>query len=350
MAEIVAGFASSHTPLMSLPGRLWTGPAEGDVRRTELVRLSDGKVVNYPELLASADPAIAKLVNVETFERRAENIKKGLDALNKAFGEVNPDVVVMFGDDQNEWFFDDNMPSINVYWGDTIKMLPYKVAEDASEAKRAEAAGFGPREMDYPVDSDLGLHIIESLMERDFDVAHSRYQKEKYGGTIGPSTWWLRSAHETKPRPFGMGHAFHFPIGRWFDNKIVPIVPININTCYPPNWISPKRAYALGRAVREAVLNWKTDKRVAIACSGGLSHHVVDEEIDQLALKGLSEANGEILSALPRVRLQVGTTETLNWVATAGAMGNAKMDMLTYEPGYRTPAGTGCACACGTWL
>ena len=28
----------------------------------------------------------------------------------------------MFGDDQNEWFFDDNMPSINVFWGKSIHM------------------------------------------------------------------------------------------------------------------------------------------------------------------------------------------------------------------------------------
>ena len=33
-------------------------------------------------------------------------------------------MVVMFGDDQGEFFFDDNYPSINLYWGDTIKMIP----------------------------------------------------------------------------------------------------------------------------------------------------------------------------------------------------------------------------------
>ena len=77
---------------------------------------------------------------------------------------------------------------------------------------------------------------------------------------------------------------------------------------------------------------------------------MVAEEIVRLALKGMTEADGEILSSLPRIRMQAATTETLNWVATAGAMGNTKMQVLTYEPGYRNPAGVGCACACGMWL
>lgn len=138
-------------------------------------------------------------------------------------------------------------------------------------------------------------------------------------------------------------------MARWFAGKTVPILPITINTCYPPNWISPRRAYALGQAVRRAVEGWNSDKNVAFACSGGLSHFVVDEELDRIALKGLQEANGEVLTSLPRHRLQSATTEILNWVATQGAMGNSRMETITYEPGYRTPAGTGCGCAVGHW-
>ena len=56
MARIVAGFASSHTPLMSLPGQDWAKRAEDDKRNRELIRPSDGAHVSYDELLASADP------------------------------------------------------------------------------------------------------------------------------------------------------------------------------------------------------------------------------------------------------------------------------------------------------
>lgn len=350
MAKIVGGFGSSHSPLMSLKtGELWKIHSNNDLRNGELVMPPNGKRVTYDELLANADPALAKVSNVEKFQERIDALQEGLDEVQKRFSQTNPDVVVMIGDDQSEFFFDDNYPSINVYWGDTIKMVPRVIREDMSEAQKASSRAYGTEERDYPVDSALGLHIIESLGEQDFDIAQSRYMKEEYGGSIGPATWYLDMRRSTKPRRFGLPHAFAFPIVRWFEGKSPPIVPITINTCYPPNWISPRRAYALGRAIRKSIEDWDSDKTVAIACSGGLSHFVVDEEIDRIALKGMTEANGEILSSLPRVRIQSATTETLNWVAVAGAMGEAKMETIAYEPGYRTPAGTGCGCAVGHW-
>jgi 3-O-methylgallate 3,4-dioxygenase len=350
MAKVVGGFASSHSPLMSLTGPLWEVHAKNDLRNRELVQMPEGKRVTYDELLEAADPAIANVVNVEKFDERVENIQKGLDELKDRFTDTDPDIVVMFGDDQSEFFFDDNMPSINVYWGKSIKLLPRPIRPDMTEAQKMSSAAYGTEERDYPVDSELGLHVIESLMEQDFDVSHSQYMRETYGGKIGPASWYLDMERSTAPRPFGLPHAFGFPIARWWNGKTPAILPISINTCYPPNWISPRRAYALGRAVRKAVEEWNPDARVAFATSGGLSHFVVDEELDRLSLKGLSEANADILTTLPRHRLQSATTETLNWVATAGAMGDTKMEIIAYEPGYRTPAGTGCGCAVGNWV
>ena len=342
MAKVVGGFGSGHGPLMSLPGELWGTRAEADMRNPELVMMPEGRRVSYEDLLVHADPNIAKAINVETFNQKVESIQKGLNELETRFGQTDMDVVVMFGDDQSEWFFDDNYPTINIYWGESAKVLPRPSVPGSYRS-------YLTQEQDWPVDSRLGLHVIESLMEEDFDIAHSRYQKEAYGGSIGPATWYLETKHSTQPRAFGLPHAYGFPIGRWFNGKVVPILPITINTCYPPNWISPKRAYALGQAVRRAIDAWDSDKKVAFACSGGLSHFVVDEELDRKTMKALGEADAETLTTLPRHRLQSATTEILNWVATQGAMGNVKMEGITYEPGYRTPAGTGCGCAVGHW-
>jgi 3-O-methylgallate 3,4-dioxygenase len=351
MAKIVAGFASSHTPLMSLPGEHWAKRAEDDTRNRELIRPRDGAHVTYDELLASADPKIADQLGEETFCRKYTNIQRGLDELDRAFAEVNPDVVVMFGDDQDEMFFEDNYPMISVYWGETLTHYPRLGGSrpNMSEAIRISASVYGTEEIDYPVETKLGKHVIEQLAERDFDVGQSRYMKPEYGGSIGPGGWYLDFKRTTQPRRQGMAHAFSFPVCRWFHGKRPPMVPISINTCYPPNWISPRRAFALGRAVRESILAWDSDARVAVVTSGGLSHFTVDEEIDRQALKGLTEANGDILSTLPRYKLQSATTEILNWVAAAGAMGETPMELLTYEAGYRSPAGTGCGCAVGRW-
>ena len=342
MAKVVGGFASSHGSTCSLPADLWEHHGEGDKRNVHLITVPEGRKVTYQELLAQADPNIAKFVNIETYERQVENIQKGLDELENRFRQTDMDVVVMFGDDQGEWFFEDLMPTINVYWGEKVHVLP-------RPGIPGEYRSYLTEEQDWPVDPELGLHVIESLMEQDFDIAQSRYQKEAYGGSIGPASWYLDSKRTIEPRAFGIPHAYGLPLGRWFAGKRVPILPISINTCYPPNWISPSRAYALGRAVRRAVDDWKSDKKVAIACSGGLSHAVVDEELDRMAWKGLQEADSEILTTLPRHRLQGNTTEILNWVALQGAMGDTRMELLTYEATYRTLAGTGLGCAVGNW-
>jgi 3-O-methylgallate 3,4-dioxygenase len=351
MANIVAGFASSHTPLMSLPGQDWAKRAEDDKRNRELIRPRDGKHVTYGELLASADPKIAKQIDEDTFCRKYNAIQAALNELQETFARVDPDVVVMFGDDQDEMFFDDNYPMISVYWGDTLTHYPRLGNRPGlSDAMRISAAVYGTEVIDYPVDTHLGLHVINHLVERDFDVAHRRYMQPEYGGSIGPATWYLDFKRTTTPRRQGMAHAFAFPVCRWFAGKRPPMLPISINTCYPPNWISPRRAFALGRAVRDAIEAWDRDARVAIVTSGGLSHFTVDEEIDRRALDGLTTANGDILTTLPRYKLQSATTEILNWVAAAGAMSDTPMELITYQPGYRSPAGTGCGCAVGRWL
>ena len=350
MAKIVAGFASSHTPLMSLPGQDWAKRADDDKRNRELVRPTDGKHVTYDELLASADPTIADQIDADVFCRKFSAIQKALNELQDSFASVNPDVVVMFGDDQDEMFFEDNYPMISVYWGDILTHYPRLMRPGISEALKISSAVYGTEVIDYPVETNLGLHVIEQLADRDFDVATRRYMDDEYGGTIGPSTWYLDFKRTTNPRKQGMAHAFAFPVCRWFAGKRPPMVPITINTCYPPNWISPKRAFALGRAVREAIEAWDSDARVAVVTSGGLSHFTVDEEIDRLALDGLTRADSNILSGLPRWKLQSATTEILNWVAAAGAMGETPMELITYQPGYRSPAGTGCGVAVGRWL
>jgi hypothetical protein len=336
---------------MSLPGQDWAKRAEDDKRNRELIRPTDGAHVTYDELLASADPRIAEQLDEDIFCRKYATIQHSLDELRDSFAQVDPDVVVMFGDDQDEMLFEDNYPMISVYWGDVLTHYPRNTTRPGmSEAIRISSAVYGAEIIDYPVEKNLGLHVISELAQRDFDVAHSRYMKEEYGGTIGPANWYLDYQRSTSPRRQGMAHAFAFPVCRWFGGRRPPMLPITMNTCYPPNWISPRRAFALGRAVREAIESWDSDARVAIVTSGGLSHFTVDEEIDRLALKGLTEANAEILSTLPRYKLQSATTEILNWVAAAGSLGETPMELITYQPGYRSPAGTGCGCAVGRWL
>ena len=128
------------------------------------------------------------------------------------------------------------------------------------------------------------------------------------------------------------------------------MVPVMVNTYFPPNQPTPKRCYAFGQAVRRAIESWKSDKRVALMASGGLSHVVIDEEIDAMTIDGLKNKKPETLFSLPREKLEGGTSEILNWIALAGAMEDRELKYLDYVTTYRSPAATGCGMGFAYWI
>jgi aromatic ring-opening dioxygenase catalytic subunit (LigB family) len=146
-------------------------------------------------------------------------------------------------------------------------------------------------------------------------------------------------------------HGVSFVVKRLFDNRPRPILPVFQNTCYPPNQPTPRRSFALGQAIAAAVREWGEPARVAVIASGGLSHFVVDEELDRSLLGALQANDAAALRAIPRHRLHSAASEALNWVALGGAMHATRlgMELLAYVPVYRTPAGTGGGWAFARW-
>jgi hypothetical protein len=106
-----------------------------------------------------------------------------------------------------------------------------------------------------------------------------------------------------------------------------------------------------GEAIASAVREWGEPARVAIVASGGLSHFVVDEELDRMVLDGLAHNDAKALQAIPRHRLHSAASEALNWVALGGAMHDTAltMELLAYVPVYRSPAATGGGWAFARW-
>lgn len=324
MAHLVLGLGSSHSPQLSIPPNLWAQYAERDQRNPNL-RRPDGSLCTYEELLASVDTGLHKELTPEVWQKRHDACQRGLSRLADTLESVAPDIVLVLGDDQNEVLHDDNMPVTLVYWGDTLHNVR-RYQNTPSPVLQAAAWAYGP-DGDYPVASDFALHLIESLIDQEFDVAHSRHLPDKQG----------------------IGHAFSFLYGRLMPNKVLPMVPIMLNTYYPPNQPTPKRCYALGQAIRRAVENWPDDCRVAIVASGGLSHFVIDEELDQQTLTAMQQHDAATLTSIPRARLQAGNSEILNWIAAAGAVEHLDMQVIDYVPCYRSPAGTGCAMGFVQW-
>lgn len=341
-----------------MPGTLWAAYARRDEQNRELAFPPDGLVMSYQEALGAITPeARARYRGPGPFVEQAETCHRALDELSATLRHVNPDVTIVIGDDQDEWFYEDNMPALSVYWGDTAPLVPRRVPASGSDREVAEAIarGYGDVAMDVPVPSRFGRFLIEYLIEHDFDVAHMRYTKQPYGGRVArryPTRQGeLDYVRETPDHEQGLPHAFAFIVKRLFDNAPGAILPVFQNTCYPPNQPTPRRCFATGQAIAAAVAAWPEPQTVAIVASGGLSHFVVDEELDRTVLDALERADADALRSVPRHRLHSAGSETLNWIALGGAMHETglKMERLAYVPVYRTPAGTGGGWAFARW-
>jgi 3-O-methylgallate 3,4-dioxygenase len=358
MASIVLGLGTSHTPLLSLPAELWPAYARRDESNRELAYPPHGLVMSYQEALASVAPEVrARYRGPDAFGEQAETCRRALDELSGTLQRVKPDITVIIGDDQDEWFFEDNMPALAVYWGDRAPLIPRRPAGSGLDRELAELAGrgYGDIPLDVPVASRFGRFLIEYLIEHDFDVAHVRYPKDVYGGRVArrypTRNGELNYVRETPPREQGLPHGVSFVVKRLFDNEPRPILPVFQNTCYPPNQPTPRRAFATGQAIAAAVRDWSEPARVAVVASGGLSHFVVDEELDRLVLGALAAKDDKALQTVPRHRLHSAASEALNWVALGGAMHETalQMELLAYVPVYRSPAATGGGWAFARW-
>ncbi|MDP6430019.1 MAG: hypothetical protein QF393_18545 [Rhodospirillales bacterium] len=335
MAEIVYGFGSSHGPLLSTAPEKWDLRAQADMENP--AHPFRGEIYNYEELRElRKDENLGDQNQLSVRQERHERNQKQMDALAEKIAEVEPDIVVVVGDDQHEWFQDDIQPSFTVYHGEKV----INTALDQEKMKTVQpglaismCANHPGEDHAYPVPVGLAHAIIEQAIGDEFDIATSSEQPKDEKGLIG------------------IGHAVGFIYRRILRDKPVPVVPILLNTFFPPNQPTPRRCYRFGQSIGRAIRGWNSDKRVAICASGGISHFVIDEDFDNRILKALLQRDEDAIFNEPNAMFRSGTSETKNWIAVAGILSGTdlEMDLLDYVPCYRTEAGTGNAMAFATW-
>lgn len=329
MAEIVIGIASSHTPQLSSGVDMWLDHAERDRRNPQLLG-KDARYHTYDELLATADPAIQRELEPAVWDDKYRRCQEAIEALTADLAKAHADVAIVIGDDQRELFRDDGIPAFACFTGTELVDMPAtgEALERMPAGIRAASwAAHSDREQVHPVQKDLSAHIAEQLARDDFDLTVLRRQ----------------------PAGRSLGHAFTFPRYRLGLPASTPVVPLFVNTYYPPNVPSAARCLALGKALRAAVEGWPGTARVAVIASGGLSHFVVDEDLDAAVLDAITARDEKVLGSLSRDQMRSGTSEILNWIVAAGALENLDATVLDYVPGYRTPAGTGAGMAFVRW-
>jgi hypothetical protein len=324
MAKIVLGMATSHSPMLCVPSNEWVTSYGAKDQH-------DPGVGNYSELYQQNATRLAPYITLEKCQERYQTVQAAMDRLATTLQRVSPDAVVTIGDDHHEMFPEDHMPAVNVYWGERYLNSPVDL-ESVPSFRRPGMWAYHPQRPEwYLGHAELGRHIIESLIVQQFDVSHSR----------------------SVPADREIGHAFNFIVRRFMAaSNPIPQVPIFLNTYFPPTQPTVMRCYAIGNALRRAIESWDANKSVAVIASGGLSHFVIDEELDRSLLTAMKQKDETEICRWPEKKFQSGTSEIKTWIVLAGAMAESPLQMrlIDYAPCYRSPAGTGVGAGFAEWV
>lgn len=213
---------------------------------------------------------------------------------------TRPDAVVLISDDHLHNFFLNNLPSF------CIGIAP---------AYPSPMEGWLriPKQ-DLPGDPALAAHLLESLLQSDFDPAFSM--------------------------DLTLDHGMMTPLDLAGIVGVFPIVPVLVNAVQPP-LPAMRRCVALGRALRKAILAYPDAGRVAVLATGGLSHDVgtprmgrLNETFDRTFLHHL--ANGGEHDAADYAAATVdtagnGAEEVRNWLVAQGVADCRPFDLYHYD-------------------
>ena len=321
---------TSHGPTLSSTPEQWLLRVPADRKKKD--HPFRGRTYDFEALVGlRAQENLAAQCTLEERQKRAAACGRAIARMADTFAAVAPEVAVIIGNDQSELFLDDVTPAITVFSGPTLwdqPATPEQVARMPPGIHEAEWGHSPPQYTEYPGLPDLALHIIGLATASGFDVAISRRLP------VHPGHWST-----------GMPHAFGFIYRQIMRDRVVPNVPIILNTFFPPNQPTARRCFELGRLVGRAIGSWQPERRVALFGSGGMSHFVIDEDFDRLIFDALARRDAAALCSIDESYLQSGSSELKNWIAAAGALFDTELrgDVVDYQPCYRSEAGTGTA-------
>lgn len=288
-------------------------------------------------LVMSHSPLI--MINREAAGERGARFLQAADDMRSWLDRKNIDVMILIADDHWYSYFYDHMPT-------------FLIGTDQCE-------GWGDWDLPkyrIPVEKDLASHLLHAGLTKGFDLSFSRSMKIDHG---------------------------HTQIMYFLNPDLrIPVVPIAINTIAPP-LPTLKRSFELGEMIKEAVVEWEKDTRVAVIGSGGLSHWVpipkldsqkeqdqamiqvmlhgrsviddsdqynemrkkrfqnvksgrVNEEWDRKILDMIVNGQHDQLKSMTAEEIEKegggGGQEIRNWVAVMGAVQGLKAEVVCYQP------------------
>ena len=330
MARITLGIWTTHGPTLNTTAEEWMLRAPVDRKRLHWYGGSQFSFDELVEMRKSENLAFKS--SRDERERRAGLCQRGIEMLAEIWERNKPDLAVVFGNDQRELIQDSMQPMFSVYHGETFWQGPLdaeKLAKLPSGIRETEWAYRPEQPVVWPGAPDLAGHLFDCALEQGFDVAAIR-------------SWPIMpDDHFHKGTP----HAFSWIIRRVMLDDPVPVLPLFTNTFFPPNQPTAKRCFEFGRFIGRAIESWEEDKSVAVFASGGMTHLVIQENVDRQLLDAIQRRDTGCLCSIPQNLLMDGTSEFRNWIGAAGALFDTGLagEVIDYIPCYRTEAGTGTA-------
>ncbi|HZJ03029.1 MAG TPA: hypothetical protein VFE20_04985 [Thermoleophilia bacterium] len=336
MADLVLGIGTSHGPMLKTPPEQWGDRAIADRQNKRLVY--EGREFDFEGLLRARSDLeeIRAQLGIDAWRKQYGRCRRALDVLGERFRAADVDAAIIVSSDHKEVFGDELLPSIAIYWGDSVEHVPLTQAQlDAKPPGLAiAAAGDTPREqVTQPCEPDLARHLISAAISDGFDVAASER---------------LPAGRDDN---HGIPHGWGFVYRQIMCDDVVPNVPVFLNTFYPPNQPPVQRCYDFGLMLGRAIQSWEGGKRVAVLASGGLSHFVIEEALDRQLLRAMQERDTQALRGFSDERLCSGSSELRSWISLAAAVSTTElqMEIVDYVPCYRSEAGTGNAMGFAIW-
>lgn len=337
MADIILGMWTTHGPTLSTTPEEWLLRLPAD--HANKAHPFRGGTYDFDTLVAMrGDEDLAFKSSLAERQRRHDLCRDAVAQMAAIYAEARPDVVVIFGNDQNELFRKDAMvPAFTIFNGETVWNEPASPQQAALHPPGIHAAEWGhkpPQYTEYPGHPALANHLLRHLTHSEFDINRASELPHH------PGHW-----HS------GIGHAFGFIYRQIMCDAVVPNVPIIANTFFPHNQPTARRMFQMGQAVGDAIRSWDSDARVAVFGSGGMSHFVIDEDLDRHVIDAVDRRDGQYLCGLSEQTLQSGTSELKNWIGAAGCLfgTDLKHRFADYVPCYRSEAGTGTANGFVAW-
>jgi hypothetical protein len=335
MAQIALGIGTSHGPQLSTPPEEWGQRAAADRRNPALA--FRGGDYSFAELNELRGAAFAAECELDVMRERHARSRAAIDELGRIIRAADIDVLVIVSSDHKEIYGDELLPQFAIYWGETMQHEPYTEAQLATLPPGLAIAEVANQPAQPEVrrgHAALGLHLIHEVSRAGFDPGAAK---------VLPAGRW-----ENHSIPHGWGFILQQVLG---GENLIPIVPVFVNTFWEPNPPAASRCYDFGVALGAAIASFPEDLRVGVVASGGLSHFVIDEELDRGVMQALADKDKEFMVALKDDELRSGTSEIRNWVTVGGALAGTDLSarVVDYLPCYRSEAGTGCAMAFMAW-